>query len=54
MSKIGPHLCIRKFKWSWRPRLFIHYYDERTMTDRYIGIFKNEGNLYPGINGCKR
>lgn len=49
---VAPHICISWFKWSWRPRVCIHYYDHRMGEMRYIGIFKHPGNLYPGINGC--
>lgn len=53
MLKFPPHLCIKKFKWSWRPRLYIHYIMPG-MGERYIGIFRHDGDLHPGINGCER
>lgn len=52
MSEVTPHLCIKKFDWSWRPRLFIHY-DDGMRGEIYIGIFKSVNNNYLGINGCK-
>ncbi|MET3349006.1 UNVERIFIED_ORG: hypothetical protein ABID57_000675 [Arthrobacter sp. UYEF1] len=52
--KTAPHLCIKKFSWSWRPRLYIHYYDHERGYMVHIGIFRSENDLHPGINGCHR
>lgn len=50
----APHLCVFKPDWSWRPRLYVHYFDTVLGDWRYIGIFRDKNNNYIGVNGCRK
>lgn len=41
-QRTKPHLCVRWFHWSWRPRLFIHYWSSEIGEMRYTGIYKKD------------
>ncbi len=53
-DRVAPHLCVKWFHWSWRPRLYIHYWNDDLKEMRFIGIFKDKNNNYPGINSCEK
>jgi hypothetical protein len=53
-QRTGAHLCIKKFAWSWRPRVYIHYWDAHRNSMVYVGIFKSKNNNWEGINGCQK
>jgi hypothetical protein len=38
----SPHVVLRWFHWSWRPRFYIHYWDEAMKEMRYKNLDAKE------------